>query len=319
MEQDELRERLESAIVRRAALIESLGDGEPCYRIVHGDADGLDGLTVDRYGEVALVEQHLVRADPKPLIEALRQRLPELSSVVLKRRFSREHDALSGEVVAGAPIAEELVVDEGELRYSVHLTQGEHTGLFLDSRSARRAVCRRAAGRRVLNLFSYTGGFGVVAAEAGATSTTNVDVRRSALAGAARNYDLNGLAHDSRTFMADDAIRFLNRMARGRGRFDLVIVDPPPRFRRKGGRRFDARESYGRLIARCLRVLEPSGLLLAGLNARAVSDADYRRQIDEGAALAERQLEQVEIIEPDADFPQATGRPRARFTLWRGA
>jgi 23S rRNA (cytosine1962-C5)-methyltransferase len=188
-------------------------------------------------------------------------------------------------------------------------------GLFLDARPARELVRARAGEQRVLNLFSYTGGFGVVAAAGGARSTTNVDAKRSALDAARCNYELNRLAADTRTFMRDDAIRFLARAAKGTGRYDLVVLDPPPRFDRAGGRTFDARNRYGQLVVRCLGVLDDGGLLLAGANFFGEDCGELERAVLDAARSANRGVGVVERIGPGADFPPAPERPVGRYVL----
>jgi len=305
-------ELLDAALERRHALLEELS----CLRLIHGDDDGFDGLTVDLYGPALLVEQHRPEADAEPLLDALAFRYDDDHPIFFKHRCLHTDAGREGNQVRGAPHSSALVVEERGLRFAVDLAKGMHTGLFLDSRPAREAVRRHAVGRRVLNLFSYTGAFGVAADSGGARSTTNVDSKKTALNAARRNYALNDASVDTRTFLTDDAIRFLNRAARGRGRYDLVVVDPPPRFRRRRrGARFDAREGLFRLIARCVKVVEPGGLLLVGLNTRAVDDQSFDRHLDEGAALAERELVPVERIGAGADFPSAAGRPIARFVM----
>jgi 23S rRNA (cytosine1962-C5)-methyltransferase len=167
----------------------------------------------------------------------------------------------------------------------------------------------------VLNLFAYTGAFGVAAAAGGARSTTNVDNKRSALEGGRRNYALNGLEGNTRSFLDSDAIRFLNRTARGRGRYDLVVVDPPPRFRRPGGRRFRVHDGYGRLIARSLRVLDTGGVLIAGLNALGVDDGAFEGHLAAAAEETGARLRIVERIGAGSDFPATRNRPSARFAV----
>jgi 23S rRNA (cytosine1962-C5)-methyltransferase len=307
--------RLEAALARRQDLERELGSGPVAYRLVHGKADGFEGLTIDRYGQALLVEQHRLEAAPGPLIDALAASFDDDRPIFFKRRCSRDEADRAGWQVRGAPMAPELVIEELGLRLNVHLTAGEHTQLFLDARPARALVRREAEGRRVLNLFAYTGGFGLAAAAGGARSTTNVDVRRSALDAARRNYASNQAQIDSRTFMRDDAERFLKRGARGRGRYDLVVVDPPPRSRLPGGRGLDVRRGYAGLIERCLAVIDSGGLLLAGLNARAVGDGVFEAALIEASESRGLELDLLDRIGPGPDFPESTEFPSARFAL----
>jgi 23S rRNA (cytosine1962-C5)-methyltransferase len=311
---------LEAALARREALLAELSADTDAYRIVHGSADGMDGLTVDRLGPAFLVERHQRSAVAERLVEAIATRCGERAAIFLKERWSTDADALRGGQVRGPVASPELVVRERGLAFGLDLSAGEHVGLFLDARPARELVRELAAEKRVLNLFCYTGGFGVAAAAGGARGTTNVDNKRSALASARRNYEQNLLPVDTRTLLRDDAIRFLNRAARGSGRYDLVVLDPPPRFTRPGGKAFDANRGYGRLVARCLGVVERGGLLLAGSNALGREDDGELERAVVGAATNSRYRYRVEIVErvgPGGDFPLAPERPTARFVLCR--
>jgi 23S rRNA (cytosine1962-C5)-methyltransferase len=306
---------LDRAFERRRELVAELERDTDAWRIVHGSADGLDGLTVDRLGPAVLVERHRRDAAAEPLVDALDRRLGSGVPVFLKERWSSDPRELAGNQVRGPEIGAGIAVRERGIVFVVHLTAGEHVGLFLDARPARELVRARAGEQRVLNLFSYTGGFGVVAAAGGARSTTNVDAKRSALEAARRNYELNRLAADTRTFLRDDAIRFLTRAAKGAGRYDLVVLDPPPRFERAGGKTFDTRNRYGRLVARCLAVLDDGGLLLAGANFLGHGFDELECAVLDAARESGRGVGVVERIGPDADFPPAPERPVGRYLL----
>jgi len=314
---EDVAARLAAALGRRAGLVRELGDGTDAWRMVHSGADRLEGLTADRLGPAILVERHHRAAPAEELVAAL-ARAFAAAPIFLKERWSRDPRELAGRQVGGpGPHPCEIVVRELGARFSVRLTAGEHIGLFLDSRPARALVRELAAGRRVLNVFAYTGGFGVAAARGGARSTTNVDAKRSALAAARRNYELNALSTDTRTFLRDDAIRFLVRAARGAGRYDLVVLDPPPRFDRAGGRTYDAREGYGRLVARCARLVDEGGLLLLGSNA--ITGDELERIAAEACGAGGSAVKVVSRIGPGADFPPTSERPACVFALVRVA
>lgn len=311
--------RVAQALDRRSELLRELEGDTDAWRIVHGSGDGLEGLTADRLGRAILVERFRRDAPAEQLSAELHRRFGALP-VFLKERWSRDPVDLAGCQVQGPRLEiEELVVREQGSSFAVRLTAGEHIGLFLDARPARALVRQRAAGSRVLNLFSYTGGFGVAAAQGGARSTTNVDAKRSALDGARRNYELNDLASDTRTFLRDDVIRHLTRAARGAGRYDLVVLDPPPRFRRSGGRPYDTKEGYGRLVARCLRVIEPGGMLLAGSNVYGGAVERLTQIVTETARAVDAAVEVVDRALPGPDFPPAAERPTCVFALLRVA
>lgn len=304
---------LAAALARRAALL-AAGDCD-AVRLVHGAADGFPALTVERLGPALLVERHRDDVAVAPVLAALAAQYGPAAPVFLKDRWSRERADRAGGQVAGEPAPTTVVVHERGLRYGVRLCNEEHVDLFLDAREARAAVRRVAPGRRVLNLFAYTGGFGLAAAAGGARATTNVDLMRPALAVARENYERNALPHDTRTFLRDDVFLFLKRAARGRGRFDLVVVDPPPLSITKKGRRFEARRDFPELVARCAAVLDPGGLLVAGVNDRRVPDAEVGPLVRGGLEQAGRRVTHEAALPPPVDFPPGSDRPTARFVV----
>jgi len=310
------RAKVDRAVGRRERLLADLPRTD-AVRLVNGEADGLGGITVDLLGPALLVERHRRGADAEAVVDALATRFGDRVPVFLKERWSRDRAALSGRQVRGEPCPTEIVARELGLAFSVSLCDGEHVGLFLDSRPARRRVREMAGGRRVLSLFSYRGGFGASAAAGGARSTTNVDNKRSALEIARRNYELNGLPSDTRSFLRDDAVRFAARAAKGRGRYDLVVLDPPPRFRRPGKGMFRIREGYPGLAARCLPLVAPGGHLLAGICAAGVTVAEHRDMMIEAIRAACVGAVVEDEVGPGEDFPAAQDRPAARYVLVR--
>ena len=185
----------------------------------------------------------------------------------------------------------------------------------MDSRPARKQVREIAADKRVLNLFSYTGAFGVAAQAGGAKSTTNIDNKSSALAIAKKNYALNHLTADTRTFLRADVFKYVTRAAKSKGRYDLIILDPPPKSKRPGNRWFNAKTGYAPLLAKCLSLLAPNGQVLAGLNAKHISDTEHEAMLQTAAENKGIPIKVLEKIGPGADFPSADDRPSARFVL----
>lgn len=306
---------LAAALARRADLL--AGGVTDAVRLVHGAADGFPALTVERLGPVLLVERHRADVPVAPVLAALAAQYGADAPVFLKERWSRERPERAGGQVRGAPAATTIAISERGLQLGVRLCNEEHVDVFLDAREARAAVRALAGGRRVLNLFAYTGGFGVAAAAGGARATTNVDLMRPALAVAQANYERNGLPHDTRTFLRDDVFLYLKRAAKGRARFDLVVVDPPPLSLSKRGRRFEARRDFPGLVARCMAVLDPGGVLVAGVNDRRVPDDAVLPLVCEGVGAAGRTVAAAELLAPPADFPPGSDRPTARFAVLR--
>ncbi|HEX9105109.1 MAG TPA: class I SAM-dependent rRNA methyltransferase, partial [Polyangia bacterium] len=236
-------------------------DGSDAYRVIHSEGDGIPGVTVDRYGEHLVV--HLYTSAMEPRRDALYDALDKAwkpRAIYEQRRFrpqtgegQREPATLArGEV---APV--ELEVNEGGVKFVVDVTAPLGTGLFLDLREGRRAVAALAAGRRVLNLFSYTGAFSVYAAKAGAREIVSVDVAPKAHARARRNLQVNALDEARHEFIAGDAFNVLAKMAERQRQFDLIVLDPPSFGQSKERGVFSVQKDYRELVEGCLAVAGP--------------------------------------------------------------
>ncbi|HEY2367352.1 MAG TPA: class I SAM-dependent rRNA methyltransferase, partial [Polyangiaceae bacterium] len=219
-----IRDRVSRALALREAT--GVTDGSSAYRWIAGEGDGLPGVTVDRYAGFAVVGvdgDAFERLVPW-VVEGLREVAP-LTGVVRRRRHARPEEKI--EILSGRAPPHELVVEENRVRFRANLFEGQKTGLFLDQRDNRQFVRSRSAGRRVLNLFGYTGGFSVYAALGGAAAVTTVDSAEGAVRDAEENFRLNGLDPDAHDFVVADVFEYLRMAAEGNERFDLVVCDPP--------------------------------------------------------------------------------------------
>jgi len=215
---------------RAASLRDPLAVGPAgAVRLYHGDTEGVRGVRLDRYGPHLRLEIFDPLAGGEAAVEALldgvEPLLPAGGTLFLLERYHGHGGAVP---VRGRRSDGVVVVAEGEARFRVELARARNTGLFLDTRAARRWLAELAVAGPVLNLFAYTCAFGVVARLAGAARTVNVDMSRAALARGAANYALNGLDARSRTFLRGDIRKRLPWLARRHFQFELIIVDPPP-------------------------------------------------------------------------------------------
>jgi 23S rRNA (cytosine1962-C5)-methyltransferase len=160
-------------------------------------------------------------------------------------------------------------VKEGGLSFVVNLSDYLDTGLFLDHRPTRALVKENSRGRRVLNLFSYTGSFSVYAAAGGASSATSVDISNTYLSWAERNMELNGFSASNHPLVRADVPSFLDDAAAAGMRWDLIIADPPTFSNsKKAPRDFDINEDWPALLSSCMELLSPGGLLFFSTNSR---------------------------------------------------
>ncbi|MCU1282521.1 MAG: hypothetical protein JWM53_6067, partial [bacterium] len=286
-------------------------DGSDCYRIIHSEGDGIPGVTVDRYGDHLVVHLYSSAIDPSrdALYDAL-EKVWKPRSIYEQRRFRpqagdgpREPATLArGEL---APV--EIEVNEGGVKFVVDVTAPLGSGLFLDLREGRQAIASLAPGKRLLNLFSYTGAFSVYAARAGATEVVSVDVSPKAHARARRNLQANGIDESKHEFIAGDAFKVLAKMAERKRQFDLVVLDPPSFGQSKERGVFSVQKDYRELVEGCLAVAAPGAILAAVSNTMKISAEEIDRAIGDGAARSRRQVRVVGRRGLPPDFPVPAG------------
>jgi 23S rRNA (cytosine1962-C5)-methyltransferase len=294
-----------------------LGTAKPtALRLFAGESEGLPGVVVDKYGDFVVVQWLSAGAMPwrEELLEAI------VSSVAPRGIYEQKRvRPLGGEGppepavrVSGQEAPLEVVVEEEGCRFAIDVTAPLGVGFFPDMRLGRDAVARRAADRRVLNLFSYTGAFSVRAAKEGASEVVAVDTAAKAHSRARRNYELSGLAPEKLELVTADALKTLERFAdRGRA-FDLVVCDPPT-FSHGPSRTFSATSDLGHLAGVAARVLTPGGFLALATNATKLSAADVDRALAEGAAECGHDLRIVERHGLPPDFPVSPGFPEGNY------
>jgi 23S rRNA (cytosine1962-C5)-methyltransferase len=285
-------------------------------RLFSGESEGLPGVSVDRYGEFVVVQWFSGGA------LAWRDELLDAIEAAVRPRGiyeQRRLKPLAGQAppepavrARGEEAPLEVIVEDGGCRFGLDVTAPLGVGLFHDMRLGWAAVAARAAERRVLNLFSYTGAFSVTAAKAGAREVVAVDLAPKAHARARRNYELSGLPPASLETISGDVAKTLARFADRRRTFDLVICDPPT-FSHGPAGQFQAARDLAPLGAGCAAVLEPGGFLLFATNSTKVSAADLDRALGEAGALAGADLRVVARLGLPLDFPVAPGFPEGNY------
>ncbi len=313
-----LAKRLQAAVDLRRAHAD-LGDST-AYRLVNGEGDGLPGLTVDRYGEHLLVQ--LYAASWRPHLPEVVKSLQELlhpAGIYEKTRpqKTRELEAASdtkryGRLLAGTPAPDPLEVRENGLNFLVSLERGLNTGLFLDQRVNRRDLMARVKGRRVLNLFSYTGAFSVAAAAAGASLVTSVDASPGYTEWARQNFGANRLNPKRHEFIVGDCLAVLADLARQGKSYDMILMDPPS-FSTTAKSRFTTRGGTAELVAAALPLLPAGGLLIASSNHQKVDVADYLKELRRGALQAGCELRVISLAGQPEDFPYPVTFPEGRY------
>jgi len=296
------RERIARALELRAPL-----RGDPAttgVRILYGEGDGLPGVVADLYGDHLVLKIYSSAWIPRlaELTEALESELAPRSVLLLT---ARKVDQAPGILAGDFPSDRTLPFVESGLRYEAHPLEGHKTGFYLDQRD-NRARLAALTGARVLNVFSYTGGFSLAAARGGAREVTSLDVSEAALAQARRHFDLNShlptVAAARHRTLQGDAFEAMEALAREGHRFDTVVVDPPS-FAKEARQAAGALDQYGRLTRLALRLLAPGGLLLQASCSSRVAAEDLFLRIHREARALGRPLEEVERTGHPLDHP----------------
>jgi 23S rRNA (cytosine1962-C5)-methyltransferase len=311
-----LRRALELALQERYRLGKARDAAVPttAFRLLHGVAEGAAELAVDVYGDYLVAHFFCDAITAKE--EAALDVLHALGFAgIYQKCHPRQKNELGdpqsqalapSEPVRGQAAPEELVVHEHGVPFAVRLGDGLRTGLFLDQRDNRQRVKALASGKRVLNLFAYTGGFSVAALAGGAAEAVCVDASANALAWAQRNSARIGAGARHRIWHTDvfDALR---RMARRGERFDLIILDPPS-YATTRARRFVALRDYQGLAEACIALLAPEGQLLACINHHGASQRRLRWDLQQAALHANRGIAKLKDLPAQLDFPAASGQ-----------
>lgn len=300
----------------RAARLRRLAPGladTDALRAIHGENDGLPGLTVDLYAGVAVVvfdggaAEALWRPRWPAVAAGLAEGgLPPTATWFRGVRGRRDRGEGQGEVPALVRIR------EGRARFDVDVRAGQKTGFFLDQRANRARVAALAAGARVVNLCAYTGGFSIQAGLAGAAHVTSVDLAAPAIEAAARHWQLNALPPAGHAPVVADAFDFLTEaVARGQ-RWDLTIVDPPS-FAARESARPAALAAYTRLNRLALAATARGGVLVSASCSSHVHLDDLRAVVATAAREGRRELVVVETRGADTDHPTLPGFPEGHY------
>ena len=318
LDQSWLTEHLKTAINLRICHADLAGTN--AYRLVNAEGDGLPGLTVDRYGDFLMVQVYCAGWRPHlPLVTRALQELLTPSGIYEKSRpqKTRELEAVGdskryGRLLIGKPAPQRLEVRENGLSFLVSLEQGLNTGLFLDQRRNRRDLMARVAGKRVLNLFAYTGAFSVAAAAAGAGQVTTVDVSSGYTDWAKTNFDINQLKPKRYEFLVGDCLSVLADLAVKKKEYEIVLMDPPS-FSTTGKSRFTTRGGTSDLVTAALPLLTDGGLLICSSNHQKLDLADYLKELRRGALKAGCNLRVISLAGQPEDFPYPVTFPEGRY------
>ena len=310
--------RVKYALEYRRAVMEDLG----CCRLIFGEADGLPGLTVDKFSDILVAQVLSYGTDSvkdvvyRALCEQLEAMGEHVSGVYERNEAAlRDLEGLPRYKgwYEGLPHGESTVTEicENGVRYAVDFENGQKTGFFLDQKLNRLAVAKLARGRRVLDCFTHTGSFALNAALHGAEHVTAVDVSESAVEMARRNAVLNGL-EGRMDFLAADVFELLPRLCEERAKYDLVILDPPAFT--KSRRTVRAAESgYREINYRAMRLLPRGGYLATCSCSHFMESENFEYMLKKAAKDANVRLREVEVRKQAPDHPILWNVPETSY------
>jgi 23S rRNA (cytosine1962-C5)-methyltransferase len=307
------RDRLDRAIRLRHDVLK-LNGPEAGYRVVFSEADFLSGLVVDRYGDWLTVQfTALGLAHRRAEISTALQELLNPRGIYLRTEKGigkLEGVELHDGPLWGEPPPADLTIVENGLRVLVNLAEGQKTGYYLDQRDNRLTVAKLCGGKRVLDAFCYSGGFGLYAAKAGASEVLGVDASEVALDLARRNAGANELPNV--TFECADVFNHLAALAAAGREFDVVVLDPP-KFARNRAAVPEALKGYRRLHQLALRLLSKDGILVSCCCTGLITPLELEELIAQVAIERKRDLQILERRGPSADHPVAVTCPQSGY------
>ncbi|MEZ8143358.1 23S rRNA methyltransferase [Enterovibrio norvegicus FF-33] len=308
------KKRLQEAQGLRDTL--AVRDGLTGYRLIAAESDGLPGITIDRYQDFMVCQLLSAGAEAQKqnLVDALVALHPECSiyersdvSVRKKEGLKERTGVLHGDMPPAS-----LVIEENGVKISVDIVGGHKTGFYLDQRDSREASVKYINGKRVLNCFCYTGGFGLYALKGGASEVINVDVSQPALDIAKANAEINGYDLSKAQFVNADVFKLL-REYRDRGeRFDVVIMDPP-KFAESKSQLNGACRGYKDINMVAMQILKPGGTLLTYSCSGLMDNALFQKILADAALDAQRQVQFIERFEQAADHPLDSAYPEGFY------
>lgn len=284
-----------------------------CCRLIHGEADQMPGLTVDRYGDILSVEiaslgiERIKDTIYKALVEVLDENCVKVRGIYEKNEIAlRNKEGLNlykgwygGMDHPGLAVTS---ITENGIRYHVDIENGQKTGFFLDQKYNRSAVARIASGKTVLDCFTHTGSFGLNAAAGGASHVTSVDISDTAIMMAKENAELNGL-EDKITYVCADVFEYLTELERRKSHeFDYIILDPPA-FTKSRETIDSAGRGYKEINLKAMKILPRGGYLATCSCSHFMSESLFEKAVNSAAFDAGRSLRQIEKRTQAPDHP----------------
>ena len=307
------QKRLSSALQMRIAIGVADNMNNDTYRLVHGEGDNMPGLVVDCYGKTAVIQAHSVGVHyqrnmiAKALKKVLGDRVENVyykseTTLPFKADLGQENEFLFGNT-------DENIALENGLKFHVDLLRGQKTGFFVDQRDNRMLLEKYSVGKKVLNMFCYTGGFSFYAMRGGATLVHSVDSSAKAIELTKANVELNFPGDARHQAYCEDAFRFLDKMGEN---YDLIVLDPPAFAKHKGALR-NALKGYTRLNMKAFEKIKRGGILFTFSCSQVVTKDNFRNAVFTAALQAKRKVRILHQLHQPADHPINIYHPEGEY------
>ncbi len=307
------QKRLSSALQMRIAIGVADNKNNDTYRLVHGEGDNMPGLVVDCYGKTSVIQAHSVGVHyqrnmiANALKSVLGDRVENVyykseTTLPFKADLGQENEFLFGNT-------DENIALENGLKFHVDLLRGQKTGFFVDQRDNRMLLEKYSVGKKVLNMFCYTGGFSFYAMRGGATLVHSVDSSAKAIELTKANVELNFPGDARHQAYCEDAFRFLDKMGEN---YDLIVLDPPAFAKHKGALR-NALKGYTRLNMKAFEKIKRGGILFTFSCSQVVTKDNFRNAVFTAALQAKRKVRILHQLHQPADHPINIYHPEGEY------
>ena len=313
------KERLSAAYEARKSIFPQWAKGDGlqtnAFRLVHGEGDGLPGLVIDVYDRTAVMQAHSVgmHVSRQEIADALAEVLDGIVDNIYYKSettlaYKANEDGGNGFLKGGLATASDIATENG-LKFHVDWLGGQKTGFFVDQRENRALLERYSHGRKVLNMFCYTGGFSFYAMRGGAELVHSVDSSSRAIDITRANVELNFPSDTRHEAFAEDAFKYLDRMG---DQYDLIILDPPAFAKHKDALR-NALMGYRKLNAKAFEKIRPGGILFTFSCSQVVTKDNFRTAVFSAAAMSGRRVRILHQLTQPADHPVNIYHPEGEY------
>lgn len=302
---------------RAAGLREAIGllnsTTTTCYRLVHGEGDGLPGLIVDIYGDTAVIQAHSIGMHN--FRDALAEAIVQIFEGRIKQVYDKSNETLrksGGSSENGYLLGEGdgfATVKEHGHDFEINWITGQKTGFFIDQRENRQLLGQIAKDKVILNTFCYSGGFSIYALQQGAKEVHSLDSSQKALDLVTRNLEINKLQDSPHENIKADAIEHLKELP---GAYDVIVLDPPA-FAKHKSARHNAIQGYKRLNANAIRQIKPGGLIFTFSCSQAVDKSLFNHTITAAAIAEGRKVKILHQLHQPADHPVNIFHPEGEY------